>query len=233
MEGHRVAILSPYLAFAPAHVVRSFTTVALSKDGAPYLSPGTPAWVRFKNGRGEDQEERGSDHNIHHVNELGDAWYGAPYRAFPAEAVTPIASVIKGDVVLVDSIHSGARVQAEVLSVMDGQYAVTSFPSRTESDGKLGDSGSPVWTQDGRLVGFVSALNGVVVIPDMRSLTGTKPAPVPAPPTPVAAPAPVVAPTHDPVPVAVTLSVEAAYANGKADGYRDAVNKFRAIANAL
>ena len=118
MEGHRVAILSPYLAFASAHVVQSFTTIALSKDGAPYLSPETPPWVQFKNGAGQDQEEAGSNFNLHHVNELGDAWYGAPYRAFPAEAITPIASVIKGDIVLVDSIHSGARVQAEVLSVM-------------------------------------------------------------------------------------------------------------------
>jgi len=242
MEGHRVAVVSPYLAFAPGHVARVYTTVALTKDGQPYLAPGVPTWVRFKDAKNQYREERGSDYNLISTTEPGnDAWYGTPYRAFPAEAVTPIGVVIVGDQVIVDSIHTGARTTNTVVQVQPGQFVVTDFPAQTERDGKLGDSGSLVSTVDGRVVGFVSSMattptgaeGSLVVIPDMRSLVGTSPAPVPAPPAPVTSPTPVATPNPDPVPVAVTLSVEAAYANGKADGYRDAVNKMRAVVNAL
>jgi len=240
---HAVAVISTNCVFGPAHVLRPYTTVSLSKDGAPYLPVSSPQWVRFANAAGVVQEERGSDYNIHHAAELGDdAWYAFTYRAMPVEAITPIATVAIGDSVVVQSIHSGARVVGNVVNLMPGKYLVTDYPAQGEGDGKPGDSGSAVTTPDGVLVGFVSAkadlpggTGSVIVIPNVKSLAGTTPqqvpdatqAPLPLPATPAPAPAPV--PVSAPAEPSIAVRLDTAYANGRAD----AINQIRALINGL
>ena len=237
---HQVAVISTNCVFAPAHIAKPYTTVSLSKDGQPYISANSPQWVRFTNGSGVVQEERGSDYNLARTLELGDdTWYGFVYRAMPVEAITPIATVAIGDSIVVQSIHSGARVVGKVVNLMPGKYLIADYPAQGESGGKPGDSGSVVTTPDGVIVGFVSAAadlatgpGSVIVIPNVKSLVGTTPSQVPEP-TQAPLPAPVTAPAPAPAPVPPSAPAVDPVASAYANGYRDAVNKMRSTLNAI
>lgn len=172
MSGVRVAIISPAVAFGCNHVVGPYTTVHLTRDGTNY---GT-GWVRFTNRQGVQQEEAASDFNVYSRTVINDRLAMAPYRAFPKEAVEPVAIPAVGDVVNVAALTKGGAIQkAKVLVVDPGNgYVLTDYPAIP------GDSQSRVTTQSGVFVGFVSSAQQVgstVIIPGVSTVASALPAP--------------------------------------------------------
>lgn len=172
MSGVRVAIISPAAAFGCNHVVGPYTTIHLSRDGTNYGS----GYVRFINKQGVQQEEAASDYNVNVRSVINDRLTMAPYRAFPKEAVEPVAIPAAGDVVNVAALTKGGAIQKAKVLVVDANngYILTDYPAIP------GDSQSRVTTQAGVFVGFVSSAQQVgstVIIPGISTVAAAPPPP--------------------------------------------------------
>jgi len=234
MEGNPVIIISTATAFGVAHASEPFSSIALSKDGQPYVSPGSPQWVRYTNSTtGAVVEEHGSNFTRNRHDTLAnERWLATPWRQFPPESVDVIDVVTNGQPVTVLSRVLGSAVAARVVAVnYADDYLVLDYPALD------GDSASKVITSRGT-VGLISKTikeqgqpptGSVCIVPGIdKALAGTRPAPIPTQTPPATGtttgPAPVVPVT--PPPAIPIITPDQAYRNGLKDGRAQVISEF-------
>jgi len=228
----RVVVLSQAAAFGAEHVVRPFNGLSMINGGAPYQPEGGK-WFRLTKQDGSVFDEAEANRTILRKDHVGlDGAVITPWRMFPAEAIEPLAAVIVGDSVKIQSKSAGATADAKVTSINQSNWTIG-----TDYAASSGDSGSVVTTPAGVFVGFVSAAVGTPAIGSLVSVppisptwtagnvVAGKPDATPTTTTPENVPAIV---TDSPPPVLPVLTVEQAYQNGFTAGKREALKALQA-----